>query len=170
MKILSKTQDIYSVELINNGKSLTDYMFELRKNKEQKSPIINEVIPEPVQQFVPKPAIPPPITKAEPTPRVFNENVRPSSLPIQPVINESKRSVEINSNKSLPPPPPPTVTATKPVAVSDTSFKEQNNNNSNYSDNLTTMITEQRRQNRLLEQVIAAINTTNALLTQLVQR
>lgn len=37
-------------------------------------------------------------------------------------------------------------------------------------ENLIAMITEQRRQNRLLEQVIAAINTTNALLTQLVQR
>ena len=34
----------------------------------------------------------------------------------------------------------------------------------------TNLISEQRRQNRLLEQVIAAINTTNALLTQLVQR
>jgi hypothetical protein len=38
------------------------------------------------------------------------------------------------------------------------------------NDNLIALITEQRRQNRLLEQVIAAINTTNALLTQLVQR
>ncbi len=46
MKILSKNQDIYSVELINNGKSLTEYMFELRKKKEQDSPvtpITNEV-------------------------------------------------------------------------------------------------------------------------------
>jgi hypothetical protein len=39
MKILSKNQDIYSVELINNGKSLTEYMFELRKKKEQESPV-----------------------------------------------------------------------------------------------------------------------------------
>ena len=36
-------------------------------------------------------------------------------------------------------------------------------------DNLADLITEQRRQNRLLEQVVAAINTTNALLAQLVQ-
>jgi DNA polymerase III alpha subunit len=43
-------------------------------------------------------------------------------------------------------------------------------NDSAINDNLITLITEQRRQNRLLEQVIAAINTTNALLTQLVQR
>ena len=38
------------------------------------------------------------------------------------------------------------------------------------SDNLTTLINEQHRQNYLLQQVLAAINTTNALLTQLVQR
>ena len=38
------------------------------------------------------------------------------------------------------------------------------------NDSATNLISEQRRQNRLLEQVIAAINTTNALLTQLVQR
>jgi hypothetical protein len=47
MKILSKNQDIYLVELINNGKSLTEYMLELRKKKEQQqSPptsITNEV-------------------------------------------------------------------------------------------------------------------------------
>ena len=43
-------------------------------------------------------------------------------------------------------------------------------NNNEINDNLTVLISEQRRQNRLLEQVIAAINTTNALLTQLVQR
>ena len=36
-------------------------------------------------------------------------------------------------------------------------------------DNLGSLIQEQRRQNRLLEQVVAAINTTNALLAQLVQ-
>ncbi len=55
-------------------------------------------------------------------------------------------------------------TKTKPVSPNE------QNNDSNFNDNLTTMITEQRRQNRLLEQIIAAINTTNALLTQLVQR
>jgi hypothetical protein len=37
MKILSKNQEIYSVELIKNGKSLTEYMFDLRKKKEQQS-------------------------------------------------------------------------------------------------------------------------------------
>ena len=37
MKILSKNQEIYSVELIKNGKSLTEYMFDLRNKKEQQS-------------------------------------------------------------------------------------------------------------------------------------
>jgi hypothetical protein len=39
MKILSKNQDIYSVELTNHGKSLTEYMFDLRKTKEQQSQV-----------------------------------------------------------------------------------------------------------------------------------
>ncbi len=74
----------------------------------------------------------------------------------------------------MPPPPAPTATVTKPpsnlgITTKPLSPNEQNND-SNFNDNLTTMITEQRRQNRLLEQVIAAVNTTNALLTQLVQR
>jgi len=47
---------------------------------------------------------------------------------------------------------------------------DEKTDNTVLNDNLTTMITEQRRQNRLLEQVIAAVNTTNALLNQLVQR
>ena len=43
-------------------------------------------------------------------------------------------------------------------------------NRNTFDENLTNIIIEQRRNNRLLEQVIAAINTTNALLTQLIQR
>ena len=39
MKIIQKNQDIYLVELINNGKSLTEYMLELRKKKEQQSQV-----------------------------------------------------------------------------------------------------------------------------------
>jgi hypothetical protein len=45
MKILAQNQEIYSVELVNNGKSLTEYMFQLR-NKEEESqvtPITDEV-------------------------------------------------------------------------------------------------------------------------------
>jgi hypothetical protein len=38
------------------------------------------------------------------------------------------------------------------------------------SDNFAVLVNEQRRQNRLLEQVIAAISTSNALLAQLVHR
>ncbi len=66
------------------------------------------------------------------------------------------------------------MTVTKPPSNLGTTTKplspNEQNNDSNFNENLTTMITEQRRQNRLLEQVIAAVNTTNALLTQLVQR
>lgn len=63
----------------------------------------------------------------------------------------------------------------KPLfSSSDTVMKPlptiEQNNDTAINENLTTLITEQRRQNRLLEQVIAAINTTNSLLTQLVQR
>ena len=46
----------------------------------------------------------------------------------------------------------------------------EQSNDTVLNDNLTTLINEQRRQNHLLQQVLAAINTTNALLTQLVQR
>jgi len=95
MKILQKNQqDIYVVDLITNGKSIDEYVSELRK-------------------------------------------------------------------KQPPPPPPPQIL---PAVQSD--VKSENTTN----DNLTILITEQRRQNRLLEQLLAAINTSNALLTQLVQR
>ncbi len=82
MKILSKNQDVYSVELTNNGKSLTEYMLELRKKKEQESQvkITNNEVVEPVQQPVPKvatppPPPPPPITKIEAVPRTFTEGI-----------------------------------------------------------------------------------------------
>ncbi len=84
MKIISKNQDIYSVELTNNGKSLTEYMLELRKKKEQESQVKttnNEVCSketvEPVQQPVPKIATlpPPPTMKIEAAPRTFNEGI-----------------------------------------------------------------------------------------------
>ena len=35
MKIVSKSQDIFSVDLIHNNKSLSDHMLELRKKKEK---------------------------------------------------------------------------------------------------------------------------------------
>jgi hypothetical protein len=38
------------------------------------------------------------------------------------------------------------------------------------NDSFNIWINEQRRQNRLLEHIVAAINTSNALLAQLVQR
>jgi hypothetical protein len=98
---------------------------------------------------------------------------RPASLPFQPIVNEPKRPVESNNSKMLPPTIPVT-TATKPPSTLDNVTKplstNERSNDSMLNDNLTNLISEQRRQNRLLEQVIAAINTTNALLTQLVQR
>lgn len=173
MKILDKNQEVYLVELTNNGKSLTEYMLESRKNKQQSS-ITNEIpSKEIIQPIVSKPITPtveskPIIPTIEPIPRTFNE-IRPTSLP---VVNEIKRFVESISNTTLP--PQPTVNATKSPAVINTATKplswNEQNNDSNLNDNLTLMITEQRRQNRLLEQVIAAINTSNALLAQLVQR
>lgn len=61
MKILSKNQDIFSVELTHNGKSLTDYMLDLRKKKEEESQaktVSNETVVSP----------PPLITKVETNP------------------------------------------------------------------------------------------------------
>ena len=82
---------------------------------------------------------------------------------MQPSLNETKSFMPINNNTDV---PSSTITSTKPPSTltKTTSFNDHTN------ENLITLITEQRRQNRLLEQVIAAVNTTNALLTQLVQR
>ena len=100
MKILQKNQEIYSVDLLNNGKSLIEYILELRK----KQPILVKSVPPPVI-ITPKPA---------------------------PAV-EQKNDHALNEHT-------------------------------------TTLIAEQQRQNHLLQQVLAAINTTNSLLTQLVQR
>lgn len=102
MKILQKNQEIYSVDLLNNGKSLVEYILELRK----KQPMVKPV-----------PSLPPPV--------------------------------------NIPPKPAPAV--------------EQKNDHAP-DERLNTLIAEQQRQNHLLQQVLAAINTTNSLLTQLVQR
>lgn len=97
--------------------------------------------------------------------------VRPVSLPVQSTIPEPKRSFESNSNKNV---PAPSTVATQPSnGISTTNkptFSNEQNHDHQLNENLTAMITEQRRQNRLLEQIIAAINTSNALLAQLVQR
>lgn len=81
-----------------------------------------------------------------------------NSVPVKvrSIVNEIKSLVEVNQTKSLPPVPT--------INTSD-SCKSLNSD-----ENLLNLIVEQRRGNRLLEQVIAAINTTNALLAQLVQR
>ncbi|CAF1115310.1 unnamed protein product [Adineta steineri] len=180
MKITSKDQDIYSVELSNSGKSLTEYMIELRNKKEQQqiqnTPATNEVPKafneQPVRKVVTPP--PPPPTIVENISRTSNETVRPISLPIQSKPIEPKRSIELNNHISLPQIPPATITTTKSSDTLNTTTQslssDTQNNDNNLNDNLMNMITEQRRHNRLLEQAIAAINTTNALLTQLVQR
>ncbi|CAF3813739.1 unnamed protein product [Rotaria magnacalcarata] len=178
MKILGKNQDIYSVDLVNNGKSLTECILELRQKKEQQAqvpPIINEAVKESVesiQQPVTKLTTPTPVVD-ENVSRTFKENIRPASIPAHPKAQESKGFVETNHSKSLPAPPPPIIATNSSIKLNPEtkSFSSQEKSiDSTSNDNFTTMITEQRRQNRLLEQVIAAINTTNALLTQLVQR
>lgn len=67
MKILSKNQDVFSVELNSSEKSLTDYMLDLRKKKEQESQVktvSNEIgakaTTESVVRPLPKVATPPP--------------------------------------------------------------------------------------------------------------
>lgn len=176
MKIVKKQQDIYHVDLSSNGKSLKDHILELRKKQPPK--ITNEVlktsVPEPV-----KPSVPTEVqTPIENSTQLSNEtklyqnrnsmletsfDLDSKSVPTVPPIvntsvpatlvnnsNKSQSTIQTNSVAKQPPPPP----------------SEPKNDN----ENLLTLINEQRRQNRLLEQVIAAINTTNALLTQLVQR
>lgn len=67
MKILSKNQDVFSVELNSSEKSLTDYMLDLRKKKEQESQVktvSNEIGAKATTESVvcplPKVATPPP--------------------------------------------------------------------------------------------------------------
>ncbi|UJR31523.1 hypothetical protein I4U23_019012 [Adineta vaga] len=174
MKIISKDQDSYVVELNHNGKSLSEYMLDLRKKKEQpvqKTPVIEEAPKQSTESAFHKVESVRSVKNTETIPQAFDEAKRPVPLPIQPFINEPKTSASTNDNKHL---PTSTISSTTPSNISNTIPKivpsnDQTNSNSSNAD-FITMITEQRRQNRLLEQVIAAINTTNALLTQLVQR
>ncbi len=92
------------------------------------------------------------------------------SLPIQPTVSNNIKTFPSTTTT-----PNSSDTIKKPLFSSSDAVTKQlsvteQKNDSTVNDNLTTLITEQRRQNRLLEQVIAAINTTNSLLTQLVQR
>ncbi|CAF1144617.1 unnamed protein product [Adineta ricciae] len=166
MKILSKDQDVYMVELNHNGKSLTEYMLDLRKKKEQpaqKSAFTNEVPKQVVEQTFSRVDPVPSVTKTETFSQVTNEIKRSESQSVQPSLNETKSFTPINNNIDV---PSSTITSTKPPSTLTKTAPFNDHTN----ENLITMITEQRRQNRLLEQVIAAVNTTNALLTQLVQR
>ncbi|UJR15160.1 hypothetical protein I4U23_002123 [Adineta vaga] len=156
MKILEKNQNIYLVELLSNGKSLIDHVLNVRKQQQQSQKV------------------------SIPTPKVTSDNVSPnnSSLTTQVFRSTSdtlKQSTHSDSNELFEPTGISTYAPKKPVftstnTVTKPSLTPESNNETTLNENVTTLITEQRRQNRLLEQVIAAINTTNALLTQLVQR
>lgn len=155
MKVSAQNQNLYLVDLFQTGKSLTDCIVDSRKKTETANMVEKESIP----------SIPP---KTESLPVIVNSlDIRSA----QSAFSDLKRSVAPVAPPPQPPPPPPT----KPVNSSDVVTKpvvvnEEKPDKNAMNDNLTAMITEQRRQNRLLEQVIAAVNTTNALLTQLVQR
>lgn len=146
MKVVQKNQNIYLVDLLNSGKSLVEHILELRK----KQP------PTPIK----------PITTEVSPPKVSTEPKMFQSTTTNPASNAVTRQLSNTEPKMFLP------TATNPASnvVTTQSSNTEQKNDSAINDNLTTLITEQRRQNRLLEQVIAAINTTNALLTQLVQR
>ena len=62
------------------------------------------------------------------------------------------------------------MTSTAEVATQPPGFEKAPVVNEQKNDTLVKLLAEQRRQNQLLDRVISAINTTNALLTQLVQR
>ncbi|CAF1216784.1 unnamed protein product [Adineta ricciae] len=166
MKILSKDQDVYLVELNHNGKSLTEYMLDLRKKKEQpaqKTALANEVPKQVAEQTLSRVDPVTSVAKTETFSELTNEVKRSESQSVQPSLNETKSFMPINNNIDV---PSSTITSTK----SPSTLPKAASFNDHTNENLITMITEQRRQNRLLEQVIAAVNTTNALLTQLVQR
>ncbi|CAF2684627.1 unnamed protein product, partial [Rotaria sp. Silwood2] len=181
MKIIEKHQDIYHVDLIMNGKSLVEHILELRKKQQSQINEVPKIPMEPIQQtFTPVSTVTP-VTTTENVLRTSNENSQSIPLPIQPSIDVPGQPIILNNSKILQSTTTTTNTATTvdagkiPVSsISNTVMKQEpttdQKNDICINDNLITLIAEQRRQNRLLEQVIAAINTTNALLTQLVQR
>ena len=70
---------------------------------------------------------------------------------------------------------PSTTTSTTEVVTQPPGFAKapvvnEQKNDTNVNETLVKLLAEQRRQNQLLDRVVSAINTTNALLTQLVQR
>ncbi|CAF3844382.1 unnamed protein product [Adineta steineri] len=183
MKIIQKNQDIYLVDLLQNGKSLADHILELRKKEQQqitpKPTEVPKVSVEPIQQTLPKTPVPISKTKTESFPQTANEISRTISQAVQPIVDLLQRPPTLNNNQifqsGITKTPIITDTSKKPLFSSSNTTPKQvlsseKDNDTSVNDNLTILITEQRRQNRLLEQVIAAINTTNSLLTQLVQR
>ncbi|CAF4848163.1 unnamed protein product [Rotaria sp. Silwood1] len=181
MKIIQKHQDIYYVDLVANEKSLVEHILELRKKQQSKINEVSKILTEPIQQILATVSTSIPMMTTENISRISNEYSQPIPLPVQPIVDVPAQPIILNNSKMLQSTTTTNATTTTvnaakmPVSnISSTVTKQEptieQKNDSSINDNLITLITEQRRQNRLLEQVIAAINTTNALLTQLVQR
>ncbi|CAF0753797.1 unnamed protein product [Adineta ricciae] len=152
MKISQKNQNIYLVELFNNGKSLSDYVANLRK---QQPPLPQTVVASKIT--------------TENTSQISLENSRPILQPIQSTPDTLK---QFNGNATPVDVIKRPLFSSSPGATSGRILLPATDQTNGATSNelLSTLISEQRRQNHLLEQVIAAINSTNALLTQLVQR
>ncbi|CAF1274217.1 unnamed protein product [Rotaria sordida] len=180
MKIIQKHQDIYYVDLITNEKSLVEHILELRKKQQLQINEVPKIPMEPVQQIFTNVSTSIPVTTMENVSRTSNEYSQPIPLPVQPIVDIPGQPAILNNSKMLPSSTITNSTTTVDAAkmplssTLNTMTKQepitQQKNDISINDNLITLINEQRRQNRLLEQIIAAINTTNALLTQLVQR
>ena len=148
MEIHKKEQEIYYVNLSNAKQSLANSIVERRKSiKVETNPIRSSIVTSPVVQ---KPA-PIQLVQAPVSP------VQVSSTPVRPPLI----STRLTSLAT----PVPSENATPSISTNNETTKENLNETL-----LNNFIQEQKRQTRLLEQMIAAINTTNALLTQLVQR
>ncbi|CAF2033621.1 unnamed protein product [Rotaria magnacalcarata] len=90
-----------------------------------------------------------------------------NSQPVSSIVNAPVQPLPIANSKTL---QSPVTNTTSTTDVVNTVPKPMPPVEPTNDDNFLTLIIKQCRQNRLLEQVIAAINMINALLTQLVQR
>lgn len=145
MRIIEEKQNVYHVDLEVNGKPLVNHVLNLRQTK----PIT-----------VAQPVVKPPRSRDE-TPAVEHRQrvdvgVSQQILnSVQPVVDFAKAAVQSTSSSQV----LPAVTAAADSSV-----------NTTLNENLAALLAEQREQTRLLQRMMAAINVTNALLTQLVQR
>lgn len=111
--------------------------------------------------------------------KIFQPTTNPVSNTEPPSIDLPKPPVFSNSNKlfqsitnQISNTESPTVDLPKPPVFSSNNkpIQATTNQSSNTDDYPALLLAEQRRQTHLLQQILAAINTNNALLTQLVQR